>query len=658
MRKKLLALVLAAAMLVPLAACSPEEPEMPMPSVQQNKEWTKPALGENFYGYINYDYLTRTQIPFGESGTSTFDEIGYALKDDLWELITQCAQGDSDDVFDSAIRECYWQYLDLETRESVGIAPLMPCISAIESAQTTDELVKALVLMYQQYGVGSFFQFKVDTDMYDASSYALTLFNMNTCGNMKENFTLTDRGPQKMGEDMEKILEILDLEPQERKQRAKNVVKLINEIMLSITDSKYNDSVELHYFPYSKKEFAALMTHVDTDTLLSMFGDNVKRIIVYDQPQAEKINEVFVQENLRELKDYSLLCLYEQYASALPPSFYENGQKITDEDRMKNATIYAAGNLLVEEVGIAYARRMCSEELLGEANELLTSLKQSCRELIQNSERLSDDGKSKILKKLDSIVFLIGYNKNYQMPFEMVPRSEGGNLLENAIAAASGTLRQKWSKLGSGTVDRSTWDMAPTDINAVYNPYVNSVTLPAVMLSKAAYDPEKGYYFNLGRLGYMLAHEMNHAFDSNGVMFNEIGTYDPQWLSEEDHAAYKEIQKQFIDFYSKYKLLEVYNIDGEKTLYENIADNGAIQCLTNMVDDKEDLQQLFEGVAYGWASIMQVSDVLIRLSTDVHSPAEARVNEVAALNDKFYVAFDIKETDAMYVAPEDRVKVW
>ena len=94
------------------------------------------------------------------------------------------------------------------------------------------------------------------------------------------------------------------------------------------------------------------------------------------------------------------------------------------------------------------------------------------------------------------------------------------------------------------------------------------------------------------------------------------------------------------------------------TLAENIADIGAVQCITNITDDKENLEQMFAGIAEQWAQCDEVEDVIISLSSDEHSPAEARVNAVVSSIDKFYSVYDIKETDKMYVAPENRVKVW
>ena len=102
----------------------------------------------------------------------------------------------------------------------------------------------------------------------------------------------------------------------------------------------------------------------------------------------------------------------------------------------------------------------------------------------------------------------------------------------------------------------------------------------------------------------------------------------------------------------------MYRIKGDVTLSENLADLSSVQCLLNVTDDKEDLINIFEGVAAQWASLTMVKSLVMRLNDDIHSPDEARVNAVVSSMDKFYEVYDIKESDKMYVSPEKRVKVW
>ena len=76
-------------------------------------------------------------------------------------------------------------------------------------------------------------------------------------------------------------------------------------------------------------------------------------------------------------------------------------------------------------------------------------------------------------------------------------------------------------------------------------------------------------------------------------------------------------------------------------------------------DDKEKQKECLEAYAHMWAGIGSVSyitrDAAMR---DVHSRGVVRVNAVVASLDEFYEVYGIKEGDPMYVAPEDRLKLW
>lgn len=658
MRKKMLTLLLAILMLATFASCNIEEPVI-MEDNTTSAPVQKPAIGDNYYGYVNFEYLTKGQIPYDKSSYGTFDTIQDELEKDLSALIDRCAADTSSiDTFEQAVKELYEQYLDYDGRKKAGVDALMPLVGMVENCQTTDELVSVLGVMYQEYGISSFFNFKVAPDSYNTSVNQLLLRNMNTCGNMKENFTKTDNGSENIGSLTQDTLTALKVDINTARERSKNVVRMINDIMIATIDSEYMLDVEKHYNLYTKEEFAGLFSNINTESLMQAFGFQVDRLIVYDVSQSEKINDYFTPQHLQELKDYALICIMYDYSSVLPPSYMDNfteqqSKKKTPEKSAK----YFVAEELEEELGVLYGREICTEEVMRSVNQMMNDLKASCHELIEKCERLNDDSKKKFLRKLDNMIFLLGYNKDYQSPFEIIPAKDGGTLLENVIAIHRGNVQAEKQKL-SQKADRNTWDMTPITVNAVYNPSVNTVTIPAVMLSKAAYDPSYGEYKNLGMLGYVIAHEMNHAFDSNGFYFDENGCYNPKWMNEDDQAAYRQLLDKAEDYYSNYKLLDIYNINGKQTLSENIADLGAVQCIANITDDKEELRQIFEGVAQQWASLEIVANVVEQLSGDEHSPSEARVNAVLSSVDRFYEVYDIKETDKMYTAPENRIKVW
>ena len=120
----------------------------------------------------------------------------------------------------------------------------------------------------------------------------------------------------------------------------------------------------------------------------------------------------------------------------------------------------------------------------------------------------------------------------------------------------------------------------------------------------------------------------------------------------------KERADALAEYYSKFTIMEVYHVDGKLTNGENYADLSGIECVTNLVDDEEELKKLFKAYAQAWCTLMVDSDAISSLKLDPHSPAKTRVNAVLASNKKFNEVYDLKEGDGMYVAPEERVSRW
>ncbi len=659
MRKKILSAVTAAFMLISFASCAPEEPVMP---VQQNAETKieKPSEAENYYGNVNYEFLTEGQLPNGRTSYGTFDKIQDDLTIYLSGMIDKCASSEPEKgSFEDMIKIVYEQCLDTDGREKAGAGPLLEIAGAVENCKTTDELIDVMGTMFNEYGVNTYFSFDIRPDSYDATKNKLYILNINTCGNMKENFTKTDAGIEAVGDLTRNVLTALKVDSLEAKERAVKVVKMLYDIMYVSADYEKQFDIETHYTLKTKDEFSALMSNVNTTKLFKAFQINdIDELVIYDFPQLEKTNEFFTESHLRELKDYALACLFFEYSKVLPPSFSEELSDTEDiaKNKEKKAKEYVA-SVLEEELGVLYGREICTDEVMSSAEKMLNDIKESQRKLIQNCSRIGEDTKATYLKKLDNMVFLVGYNKEYTSPFTITSTEDGGSFIGNIITVKKGKKQLDMSLLDKAP-DRKTWSMSPITVNACYSPYTNSITLPAVMLSKTSFDPAKGEYINLGRLGHVLAHELNHGFDSTGYLYDEIGTYNAELISENDREEYKKLQEKVNNLYDNYKLLDVYAINGKQTLGENIADLGALQCLLGITDKKEEQKQIFEGEAIGWASLNPVKDVIKQIDGDEHSPAEARVNVVLACMDEFYSIYDVKETDKMYISPDNRVKVW
>jgi predicted metalloendopeptidase len=201
------------------------------------------------------------------------------------------------------------------------------------------------------------------------------------------------------------------------------------------------------------------------------------------------------------------------------------------------------------------------------------------------------------------------------------------------------------------------YGLMPTEVNACYLPYLNSINVPAAILDGVAYDENADEMENLGRIGFVLAHEISHAFDAQGILYDAYGNYDPESMPISDMEAFEEIKKKCAGHYDKYTVLSVH-VNGIFTLSENLADLGAMQCCLAIAATPENQKIMLESFAKLWSSIVLDTEAKSLLKTDNHSPDDVRVNAVVSCFDEFYGIYDVKEGDPMYVASDDRIRRW
>ena len=197
-----------------------------------------------------------------------------------------------------------------------------------------------------------------------------------------------------------------------------------------------------------------------------------------------------------------------------------------------------------------------------------------------------------------------------------------------------------------------------TLVNAFYNPQDNSINFPTAFLEFI--DLDKNYYENLGIVGMIVGHEVTHSIDSNGAMFDYNGNLN-DWWTKKDYKEFNKLTSKVVDYYSKYEISGI-NVDGEFTLGENIADLGAIRCISGIAKEKgatkSEMKKMYKGFARTF--IIKTNPLMEKMlmSMDNHSPNKVRVNATLSSTDEFYETYNIKKSSDMYVDTKDRVKVW
>ncbi len=630
-------------------------------------------LEEDYYDYVNQQILNQVEIPKDSSGWSYFyqlDKDAYEVLDGVLEEAVKNRKQAKPGSLEQKIADLYLTALDMKGREKAGVGQLKPYLDKLSNASDIDGYLKAVGNIYGDLGVNSILTVQWMEDMKDSSRYALYVDGADL-GPGKE--TLEDKTQAKLMDQYQdyirSTLEYTGMSREEAEKAAADIMALQKDLAASALPLSQQNDPDIIYNPYSMKDIKGLLPEGAADSYLTPAGlADVETLVVTQKAQMAKIGKYLTNDHLPVLKNYSIFCLVDDFAPFLTPEIRDNYQDwnntqngIKERKTDQKLASERTQNMLGFEFGRLYVEKRFSKEDKTAIEEMVRLILENYKKQIMGLDWMGEETKSAAIKKLDNMTLKIGYPDKWPNDYAkatITPVEKGGNLINNVISltkAQNAVNREKVRK----PVDKTEWGMTPQTVNAYYNPTGNEIVFPAAILQAPFYDADKDYASNLGGIGTVIAHEVSHAFDSSGSLYDENGNYHVWWTSE-DRAKFKQLADQVVAYYDGQEGYKGRHVNGAQTLNENIADLGSMACITSIVgDDAESLKLVFEQFATIWAAKYTPESMIRRLNTDVHSPAKVRVNAVLSATDAFYKAYpEIKEGDAMYVAPPKRVKIW
>lgn len=678
MKKQLLALLLSFQLAVPLTGCGGALPKEEMVQKGQSSEddngnnVEEIRVQDDYYEYINQYILSNIQLNATDAHWDWFSELDAAINEEMEELIRDLSEDDT--VYERGsseqkIKDLYECVSNTQNRVEVGLGPLKPYLDGIRNAKDIGEYVDALARFSGDLGFSSIVGgYSVMQDKEDSSQYAVYLLYADPL--IGKEYVEGENTQEYVEMYMDYVKDMLctyGMEEAQAEQSADSIEVLLRDICsATLTTEQYYDP-SMTYNVYTKEMLQQLYTNVDVDRMLKTLRiDGQDKYIVLDVEQAKKINTLLVEENLEALKDYSTFVLLNDMAQYGDPAYASLHEKmenmlygITEAWGDEKNWMTLTQDLLPWDFGMIYVEDHFSPEDKEEVEGIIDQILEEYEAIIMRQDWMSQETKKKAIRKLETMVVKIGYPDQWPEAKDMmqvIPVSEGGSLMSNFVNSLEVSVEYERDKLGQ-EVDRSEWEDVPQTVNAYYDPANNEIVFPAAILQAPFYDRENSDGANLGGIGYIIAHEVSHAFDSTGALYDEYGNYQV-WWSDEEMEAYQELSQSIVDYYNNYEVMGN-KVNGEMTLMENIADLGAITCITSIIgDDQKGLDEAFSQMAYNWASVDTASFMVYLMNVDTHSPNKVRVNAVLSSCDAFHEIYGVKEGDGMYVAPEDRVGIW
>ena len=342
------------------------------------------------------------------------------------------------------------------------------------------------------------------------------------------------------------------------------------------------------------------------------------------------------------------------------------GQKAQREDWKRALALVGGRGGLGEALGELYVARYFKPEAKAAMDQLVENLRTALRSNIEQIGWMGEATKAEAYRKLASFRPKIGYPSKWKDYSSVTIKAD--DLLGNAVAMREFNRADQNRRVGQKT-DREEWGMTPQTVNAYYNSAFNEIVFPAAILQPPFFDVHADAAVNYGGIGAVIGHEMGHGFDDQGSKSDADGIQ-RNWWTDEDRARFEQLTKALGAQYDAYCPLEGQCVNGGLTMGENIGDLGGVSMAYTayqlslggkpapVIDGLTGDQRFYLAWAQVWKSKYRDEALLRQLKTDPHSPGMYRANGPLRNLDGWYRAFEVKQGDAMYLAPEKRVQIW
>lgn len=633
--------------------------------------------GDNFYSYANAKWLNETPIPPDKSNYGIFTVLDDETREQVRTLIEAAAEEESDAGTPSQkVGDMYRSVLDVERRNQLGVSPIQPLLEIVDGIESQEDLATAMGKLVRQGVYGPLAPY-VSVDAKNSDQYIVYL--------TQSGLTLPDRDyyleeepryQQLRGELRTYIADLLAaLEIDNAAEAADQVFEIEKQIAERQWTKTENRDPDATYNRKTMPELDELVDQFPIDRMLDAAEIQDQAAVVVRQPSFfTEIDAVMGDTPLGAWKSYLAFHVLDSYAPMLSEDlekrhFEFHGKAVSGTDQqqpMWKRAVDATGAVLGEVVGQLYVEKHFKPEAKARMNELVDNLKTAFAKRIQSRDWMSEGTKKQAMVKLDKFTTKIGYPDQWKDYSKL--KITNASPATNMIAAAKFEFQRNLNKLG-GPIDRNEWHMTPQTINAYYNPTMNEIVFPAAILQPPFFNMAADDAVNYGGIGAVIGHELSHGFDDKGSKYDGDGNL-RNWWTPTDREEFEKRAAGLSAQYDQFKPFPDMNVNGELTLGENIGDLGGLAVSyaayrlslggeeAPVIDGLTGDQRFFLGWSQIWRRLYRDQELRKRLITDPHSPSEYRVNGIVRNMDEWYEAFGVNKDDELYVAPEDRIRIW
>ncbi|EPX58897.1 Metallopeptidase [Cystobacter fuscus DSM 2262] len=647
---------------------------------------TSVAPGDNFYRFVNGTWHDKVEIPADRSSYGMFTTLAEEASRRTRALIEESAGANAPEGSEvRKLGDLFASFMDEAAIEAKGMAPLAPELGRIAAIANRKQLAAALgdtlradvdPLNTGHVNTDRLLGLWVSEDLNEPSRYAAYLLQ-GGLGLPDRDYYLVDNERftevrQKYQQHIAAMLRLAGItDPEARAKRILELERDIARVHWSQVDTR--DVLKANN-PWPREELARRAPGLDWDTYLGAAGLGQQREFIVWQPSAlTGIAKLVGGAPLQTWKDYLTFHAIERAAPFLPKAFVEenfafNGRVLSGAQQLRERWkrgVDVTGGAMGEAIGKLYVEKYFPPEAKAEADKMVRNIIAAFDRRIDALAWMSPETKKRAKEKLATLQVGIGHPARWRDYSEL--EIVRGDAYGNTERASRFEYQRDLRKLGK-PVDRSEWFMVPQLVNALNSPQQNSIIFPAAILQPPFFDAHADPAVNYGGIGSVIGHEIVHSFDDVGAQFDARGKLE-NWWTQQDAAKFKAAGQALAAQYSAYRPLPDVSVNGELTLGENIADVAGLAIAHDayrlslggqpapVLDGFSGEQRFFLGFGQVWRNKYREPTLRRLLLTDGHSPGEYRASTVRN-QDAWYEAFGATPGQALYLAPEQRVRIW
>lgn len=630
-------------------------------------------LKDDFYATINKSWLDASKLPAGQMQTGTMGEMTENLKEQVGEIIDDSVTAVKNAPATATnqqkkIANMFLSAQDTAGRKTTGLSPVTKYMTAIDSATSIKDLMEVRAQALKETGATLMLGFGLIPDAKDSDKYIVAI-GMASPALTKEQYNGSDNSGEAYRIYVSKLLRMTGESESTSAHHALELYQFEKAISDASLAAQETGNIDKIYNVYSQSQIQALLPAIDVGATMKADGfASTDQILVMDEG-AIKVNaqhftdaNLTLQQTIAKVQIMSGLgVLLIDDVSDAASEFSEEIYGVASDKTIAKQAASVTQSVLSTYIGQEYVEKNFSETAKNDVMQMVGSFADIFKQRIGKLDWMSAATKQQAVKKLDAMNYKIGYPEKWDKTLDdvqILAPAEGGTLFGN-MCAISLARYASVAKMQNEPVDKSAWAMNVYDVNAYYNAQTNEMVFPAGILQAPFYSKNATREENLGGIGFVIAHEMTHAFDNNGAKFDAEGN-NANWWTTSDYAAFEKKCAEVIEHYDAIEVAPGVVNNGTQSLSENIADLGSMACVLDAMKQSSapNYKKLFESMASNWAMTSTKQFMQILANADVHSFNKLRINRVLVNFEEFYKTYNITEKDGMYVAPTDRVSIW